>query len=561
MIQLSIVIPTYNRAKRLRACLEALRVQTHPASEFEVIVVVDGSTDETAEMLKNFEAPYSLRTIWQNKSGQPNALNRGIREAKGPYCLFLDDDITAAPQLVAEHLQAQLQQSKTVVIGQITLSLPSNGDWYANAFARGWRDHYDLLNQEGTELSWEDCYSGNMSVPREDLLACGGFDVGLVRGFDVELAKRLQKNGCSFVYARNALACQDEQKGFRELSQDAENAGRVDAMLYQQDPFMLSEALGSFAQGSWRKLILHRFLLAINIPPAVLEVLGRIIRQPSRRYSLYSLTQKYCYWRGVRQVMGTTGLWRQLTAGTPILMYHAIGLPDEPAGPFILPVDRFEKHIAWIKRLGYQPISLAQFLEYKQNCLFPPVRSVVITFDDGYADNYSLAYPILCAHNIPVTIFVVSSYLGRKNEWDQGGELAGRPLMSWSQVQELASQGVQIGAHSCLHHRLTEISESEANEEIVGSQKHLESKLGIAINIFAYPYGEHNTTIQNIVQQAGFVASCTADAELNTLISSPFALRRTEIRGNESFARFLLALWTGNAEAFWWVRKHKNNKR
>jgi glycosyltransferase involved in cell wall biosynthesis/peptidoglycan/xylan/chitin deacetylase (PgdA/CDA1 family) len=554
MIELSIVIPTYNRAKRLRRCLEALNRQTHAESKFEVVVVVDGSTDNTMETLKSFEAPYLLRTIWQENTGQAAALNRGILEAKGRYILFLDDDIVADPRLIAEHLQAHRQHPKAVVIGQITLSLPPNAGWYTNAFAQGWRDHYDRLNREMAKVTWEDCYSGNMSTAREALLTCEGFDVTIIRGFDVELASRLEKQGSFLFYMPNALGCQQEDKGFRQLSRDAENAGKADVQLYRQDPLQLSRALASFAQGSWRKLLLRRLLLMFHIPPSWLELLGRFIKNPARRYSLYSVIETLCYWRGVRQSEGKA-LWRQLTYGTPILMYHAIGSRNEPASRFVLPVHRFEQHIAWMKRLGYQPISLRQFLDYKKNCLLPPARSVVITFDDGYADNYSLAYPVLRSQNIPATIFVVSNYIGRANEWDRWGELADRPLMSWSQLQELASQGVQIGAHSCTHRVLTEISESEAREEIIGSHEFLASNLGVAVDIFAYPYGEYDESMQTIAKQAGFAAGCTADAALNTLISPDFALQRTEIRGDESFTRLFLALWTGNTEALWRTRR------
>ena len=554
MIELSIVIPTYNRAERLRVCLEALSNQTQPTDTFEVIVVVDGSTDETVEMLKNFTAPYLLRTVWQNNSGQPSALNRGIQEAAGRACLFIDDDIAAAPQLVAEHLQAQSQNSNIVAIGQITLAIPSDVGWYTNAFAKGWRDHYDMLNQENYKPTWEDCYSGNMSVPREALLACGGFATNLARGFDLELARRLEKQGCSFTYLKNALGCQDEQKGFRELSRDAEKSGNTDVLLYQKDPRMLSQALASFPEGSWRKLFLHRVFLCLHMPPRLLELFGRLIRKPSQRYSWFSAIQKYCYWRGVRQVAGKTELWQQLISGTLILMYHAIGQSDAPAGPFVMPADRFAKQMSWLKRMGRQPITLAQFLECQREKRLPPARSVVITFDDGYADNYTYAFPILRQYGIPATIFLVTKFVGLVNKWDHDGQLQGRPLMSWPQIQEMAGQNIDFGAHSSAHPALTAISLLQAESEITGSRKLLEGELGVPVTLFAYPYGEYNPSIQTLVQDAGFMAGCTIDSGLNSLITSPLGLRRAEVRGTDSLIRFWLVLSMGDGDAFWWRR-------
>jgi GT2 family glycosyltransferase/peptidoglycan/xylan/chitin deacetylase (PgdA/CDA1 family) len=558
VIQLSIVIASFNRAKRLRDCLDALTRQTQIASDFEVVVVIDGSTDETIELLRRFESPYLLRTIWQENSGQARALNRGIMEAKGRDILFLDDDIIVDPRWVAEHLQAHHQHPKAVVIGQITLSLPPNAGWYANAFAQGWREHYDRLNREMVKLSWEDCYSGNMSAPREALLACGGFDVNLLRGYDVELASRLEKQGYSLIYAPNALGCQQEEKDFRQLGRDAENAGKVDVSLYTQDPLRLTQALASFAQGSWRKLLLRRLLLIFHVPPKWLELIGRFIKSPARKYSLYSLIQTLCYWRGVRQSAGKA-LWRQLTYGTPILMYHAIGLPHEPATAYVIPGGRFARQMTWLERMGYHPISLEQFLTCQRDRRLVPVGSVVITFDDGYSDNYTQAYPVLQKQNIPATIFLVSGFVGSANTWDEQKQLAGRPLMSWSQIRDLLDHGVQFGAHTCSHPVLTAISSNKAEEEITLSRAQLESGLGVPVNLFAYPYGEYGPLVQDMVQRAGFAAGCTVDAGLNTLITPSLTLRRTEIRGTDSVLRFLLSLWMGDAEALGWRRNGKRS--
>jgi glycosyltransferase involved in cell wall biosynthesis len=116
--------------------------------DFEVVVVVDGSSDDTVEMLGNFDAPFQLNTFWQENRGQSHARNQGVVRATGQYCLFIDDDIVASSQLVAEHLHAQRRFQNVVAIGQITLSLPATADWYANAFARSWRQHYDWLSRE-----------------------------------------------------------------------------------------------------------------------------------------------------------------------------------------------------------------------------------------------------------------------------------------------------------------------------------------------------------------------------------------------------------------------------
>ena len=556
MIELSIVIPTYNRVKHLQACLDALNYQTHDAAEFEVVVVIDGSTDNTLEILKHLETPYSLRTIWQTNSGQAAALNRGIIESSGRYIILLDDDIVADPRLVAEHLQVHRRLPNAIVIGQITMSLPPDAGWYASTFAQGWREHYDRLNRGIKKITWEDCYSGNMSAPREAFLTYGGFDVNLIRGFDVELADRLEKQGYKLTYTPTALGCQKEDKNFNQLSRDAENAGKSDVLLYRQDPPRLTEALAAFAQGSWRKLLLRRLLLMFHIPPKFLELLGRLVKTPARRYSIYSLIQTLCYWRGVRRSV-EIGFWRQLTYGTPILMYHAIGLPHEPADVYVIPAHRFASQMKWLRRMGYRPITLGQFLACKCDQRLVPTGSVVVTFDDGYEDNYTHAYPILKEQGLTATIFLVSSYIGQANRWDQNKPLSGRPLMSLSQVRELLEHGVHFGAHTCTHPRLTTIPLDQVEEEINLSRQRLETALGVPVDLFAYPFGEYDSSVQDMVQEAGFAAGCTVEAGLNSMNTPAYSLRRTEIWGTDSLTRFLLSLWMGDAEALGWRRNRK----
>jgi glycosyltransferase involved in cell wall biosynthesis/peptidoglycan/xylan/chitin deacetylase (PgdA/CDA1 family) len=549
MPELSVIIPSFNRSARLRSCLEALAVQTQLSQDFEIIVVVDGSTDDTMAMLESFEAPFSLRAFWQENAGQASARNRGIAEANGRVCLFLDDDIVASPGLVAAHLRAHDDAQEVVGVGQLTLALPEGADEYTVVFAESWRAHYEALDRGVVTPGWEDCYSGNLSAPREQLLECGGFATDLVSGEDVELGYRLWKAGCTITYLPNAAGRQDERKSFRELSRDAEKAGEAALAFYRRDPDMLSEALASFCAGGWRKLLLTRFLLATRTPPVLLAWCGRLLPGPSRRRAWFGLIRKLCYWRGVRRAAADGDTWRRLTSGTPVLLFHAIGKPSEPAGPYRMPRERFEAHLRWIKRLGYRPIRLEEFLDCRRQRRFPPARSVVLTFDDGYADLSSEALPLLRRHETPATIFLVSQYVGTSNRWDETGELAGRPLMDWNQVRDMAAHGNEFGAHSQSHAALTRVDPHVAAAEIEGSRHDIEHALGRPVQAFAYPYGLHDADVRKLVERAGYAAGFTVDPGLNCLGTPASALHRAEIWGTDSIVRLGLALWLGDAEA------------
>ena len=199
MVAVTVIIPTYNRAEQLRACLQALSRQTQRSTDYEVIVVVDGSTDGTLDMLASLKTPYSLRVIQQRNGGQSAALNRGAAAASGEILIFIDDDLVAEPTLVAEHFRLHRERKHVVGIGQMPLTVPQNADWFARQFERDWNQHYRELNQGSREAVWDDCYGGNMSVSKATYLEVGGNDESLWRFKDMDLAYRLERYGCEFV--------------------------------------------------------------------------------------------------------------------------------------------------------------------------------------------------------------------------------------------------------------------------------------------------------------------------------------------------------------------------
>jgi peptidoglycan/xylan/chitin deacetylase (PgdA/CDA1 family) len=170
---------------------------------------------------------------------------------------------------------------------------------------------------------------------------------------------------------------------------------------------------------------------------------------------------------------------------------------------------------------------------------------VVITFDDGYVDNDALAYPILRHHSFVATIFPVTGAMGGANTWDQDGDLAGRPIISPTAIRAMARGGISFGAHTRTHPILSTLQEDRAIEEIDGSRRDLECELAGQASTFAYPYGQCTPEIEALVRQAGFAGAVGIREGLNGPATSPFSLRRTEIRGTDSLLRFALALWLG----------------
>lgn len=226
-IEISVVIPTYNRREILRSMLGALREQTISPQKFEVIVVVDGATDGTWEMLQEIETPYRLTSHYQENAGLGSstfssgvsvARNRGAALAEGHVLLFLDDDLIPLPGLVEEHARIHRHSQKAVVLGRL---LPSD----ETTTKRGWNiweertleTHYRLMARGNRPPAGWRLYSANFSVERQQFVAMNGFDVamGHVRGEDVDLGLRLEDAGATFHFVPAAGAI---HLGFRNFS-------------------------------------------------------------------------------------------------------------------------------------------------------------------------------------------------------------------------------------------------------------------------------------------------------------------------------------------------------
>ena len=547
MTELSVIIPTYGKVEQLRACLEALCRQVQSVADFEVIVVVDGSTDATSEMLANLATPYRLYVIHQKHIGHGVARSRGVEAASGRYCLFLEDDIVANPKLVAQHLQVQRERDGVIGIGQVILTLPQSADGFVRYVAQQWRDRYDKLN-EGRPPSFIDCYSGNLSVSRAAIVKTGGFALDLPHSDSIELGYRLERQGLSYVYIPDAIGDLDYRQGLREIAVDAERAGAASIELYRRHPPMLPFLqLGSFYNMSRTAILLRRLLLTVGVPSRLLALAGVLLGQRPWTREWYRFVYSYCYWQGVRRAVLEDDTWQRLTRSPIILSYHAFAGPGEPPTRYVIPRRRFALQMAWLKWRGYHVISLEAFLRDRCEYRLSPARSIILTFDDGYADNRTIAYPILRRYGFPAMIFLVSGGVGDTNRWDRDGELAGRPLLSWSDVREMLHWGIRFGAHTRRHVPLSLVPLSTVKDEAEGSQADLERGLGLPILTFAYPHGDYSPAIQAVVERSGFLGACSCQTGVNDPVVPSHALRRIEVRGTDSFIHFALAIWLGIA--------------
>lgn len=156
--------------------------------------------------------------------------------------------------------------------------------------------------------------------------------------------------------------------------------------------------------------------------------------------------------------------------------------------------------------------------------------AITITFDDGFRSNFEAAIPVMRDAGCRAINYLVADRIGKTSDWEaaEGGEA--RALMDEAQVRDWLAAGHWIGAHTCTHPRLSRISRDRAKEEIVSSRKKLEDLFGTAIDHFAYPYGDYDDAVADLVREAGFQTACTMDRGVNQRGMDPFRLKRWTAR-------------------------------
>jgi len=540
--ELSVIVPTHDRRELLRRCLESLITQTADPAAFEVIVAADGTSDGTAEMAESFEAPFALQVLRLEKSGKSAAVNAAIEAARGSACLFIDDDVIASPQLVAEHLAAHREDPRTVGIGALTQQQPEARDWYARAYAVAWDARYEELAHKRAD--WTDCYGGNLSAPRQALLEIGGLSTDLEAVEDLDLGLRLVEAGCVPRYLPHASGVHDDQKLRGRMLADNERFGTFCARYSEDHPRTRAKLLGWFLRTTPREIALRRLLLALRVPPRLLVAAGGAIPGQGRRLVWFGFISRYTFWHGVRGGMDREH-WRSTTAGVAVLMYH--GFTDSGEDDrYLMSKHSFARQMRLLALLRYRVIPLAQLASSLRENRPLPRRAVAITIDDGYRDNLEIAHPILRRRGFTAIVFLVSAKLGGRSDWSKRGPSAWRQLLTAEEVVRMQSEGMRFGAHTRTHPRLPETAESEIDEEVGGCREELEALLGEAVDSFAYPYGAYDARAARALERAGFRTACTVEPHLAGRGSDPLEIPRIEVHGGDSPLTFLRKVILGD---------------
>lgn len=220
----------------------------------------------------------------------------------------------------------------------------------------------------------------------------------------------------------------------------------------------------------------------------------------------------------------------------PVLLYHRVINDPSLAGKHgtYVTTRQLETHLEYLHKNNYTPISfedLSLIDRFDKN-----KKYVILTFDDGYEDNYTLLFPMLKKFSFKAVIFMVTGK--KENTWDYLDEGRTFPLLERTQILEMSKYGIEFGAHTMNHVDLTKVDIAEAKQEIEGSRQALESIIGKKVNAFAYPYGSVNETVKELVKKAGFKYGIATVVGPLAMHEDIFNIRRIVAHPDTNLSRF-----------------------
>lgn len=221
--------------------------------------------------------------------------------------------------------------------------------------------------------------------------------------------------------------------------------------------------------------------------------------------------------------------------GIQILEYHMVNHTDKEI--YNVEPEDFAAQMDYLKDAGYTTISMLDFMKAKKGKMNLPAKPIILSFDDGYIDNYTELLPVLEKRGMKATLFMVTNDIGLDG------------YLTWDMLRDMQSRGIEIGSHTANHQPLTTLSDKEIGDEIRLSKLLLEWNGIRTVYFFSYPNGAVNSTAIKELKENDYLAAVTGDAGLNTFGTDPYLLQRTNIaRPHFGLMEFKLRLF--KAELF-----------
>lgn len=234
-----------------------------------------------------------------------------------------------------------------------------------------------------------------------------------------------------------------------------------------------------------------------------------------------------------------------------ILMYHMVGehRPGAKFNGLRVPPAMFERQLAWLVQQGFTFMTMAELLQAGERV---PPRTVVLTFDDGYQDNYTNAFPLMRRYGAKGTLYLVVDRHDRdwstyKKAHHDSGELAREPKLTDAQVREMVESGVfELGAHTLTHANLAALDDAGKRMEMRQAREQLEQSFGVPVTSFAYPFGIFDAQDARIARECGYTNAVTTVDGVDPLpFPDPMRIARVKAAGKDNFLAFRLRITGG----------------
>ena len=223
----------------------------------------------------------------------------------------------------------------------------------------------------------------------------------------------------------------------------------------------------------------------------------------------------------------------------PILLYHSVGFTGADAyRRWCVEPALFAEQLDVLRDREYDCMTVSGLVD-ALDAGDLPARPLVITFDDGRADFVEHAAPALDRRGLPSTMYVVSSQVGGTSSWLGIPGEDDQPMMSWSDLDDIAAAGHEVGAHSLTHPELDVLPRADVVTEIRGSRDQLANGLGCAIRSFAYPHGYHSGAVVEAAEAAGFDSACAVADRWSWVGEHRLTLSRLIVAGGTPPERLL----------------------
>jgi glycosyltransferase involved in cell wall biosynthesis len=318
----SIIIPTYNRRTLLENTLQSLCSQGFPPQDFEVIVVVDGCTDDTAKLVSGFESPFHLSLIEQPRSGAAVARNQGAKVATGKVLIFLDDDITTHPRFVEAHVLAHQNNPNLVLIGYLPPLIPERRGYFSAELRIWWAAMFEKMRLPDYRFKYTDLVGGNFSLSASLFAEVGMFNPGFRCHEDYELGVRLLQTGATFAFSMEAYGSHHETTDLECSLKRKYDEGIADVRIGSLYP-QLRSALPisrldrfAFLPASFLQLLVFSLPYAGDLIAAALLRLMTFFDQAHLYFMWLRVLNSllvYWYWRGVAEELTTPNALKQFT--------------------------------------------------------------------------------------------------------------------------------------------------------------------------------------------------------------------------------------------------------